>query len=56
MRKTPELVALRVTTEQKAKVVQLAERLYDGNLSMAARHLLQRGLQEWEQEQLKQAA
>jgi len=56
MRRTPELVAARVTREVKAAIVQLAERRYEMNQSMATRHLLERGLRDLEKEQRRETA
>ena len=58
MRKTPELVTARVPVAVKAALTRLAEQHYDHNVSMACRHLIERGLRdlEREREQLQQAA
>jgi len=54
MRK-PERVDARVKAEHREAIVKIAERYYDGNVSMALRRVIERGLREWEREQVKQA-
>jgi len=51
MREVPDLVAVRVPSKLKAAVARLANQFYDGNESMAARHLLERGLADLRREE-----
>jgi len=51
MRRTPELVHARVTSEVKAAIVQLAEQCYEANQSMATRFVLERGLADLRREE-----
>ena len=44
MEHTPERVQARLTPEQKARIDALARGCYDGNLSMATRHIIVLGL------------
>jgi len=53
MRK-PERVDARVQAEHRQAIVEIAERFYDGNKSMALRRVIEHGLRDWEREQPKQ--
>ena len=44
----------RLTEMQKARIIELARRNYEGNISMATRHVINLGLQALDHEKHKQ--